>query len=32
MPLDETLAIMGALDTIRNQIGLRYPTEATGAR
>lgn len=32
MPLDETLAIMGALDTIRNKIGLRYPTEADGAR
>lgn len=27
MPLDETLAIMGTLDTIRAQWGLRYPME-----
>ena len=32
MPLDETLAIMGALDAIRHQIGVRYPTETAGAR
>ena len=28
MPLDETLALMGLLDTIRGQIGLRYPADA----
>ncbi len=28
MPLDETLALMGVLDTIRGQIGLRYPADA----
>ena len=28
MPPDETLALMGVLDTIRRQIGLRYPGEA----
>lgn len=28
MPHDETLAIMGLLDTIRRQIGLRYPADA----
>lgn len=28
MPLDETLAIMGTLDTLRAQWGLRYPGEA----
>ena len=28
MPLDETLALMGVLDTIRRQIGLRYPGDA----
>jgi predicted dehydrogenase len=28
MPLDETLDLMGVLDTIRRQIGLRYPGEA----
>ncbi|GAB4483133.1 MAG: Gfo/Idh/MocA family oxidoreductase [Anaerolineae bacterium] len=28
MPLDETLAIMQTLDTVRAQIGLRYPGEA----
>jgi predicted dehydrogenase len=27
MPLDETLAIMGTLDQIRSQWGLRYPME-----
>ncbi len=27
MPLDETLALMGVLDTIRGQIGLRYPAD-----
>ncbi|MGO1954702.1 Gfo/Idh/MocA family protein [Microbacterium sp.] len=27
LPIDETVAIMGALDDIRAQIGLRYPTE-----
>ncbi|MBO0841980.1 MAG: Gfo/Idh/MocA family oxidoreductase [Nocardioides sp.] len=27
LPLDETVAIMGTLDTIREQIGLRYPME-----
>jgi predicted dehydrogenase len=28
MPLDESLQIMATLDTIRGQIGLRYPGEA----
>ncbi len=28
MPLDETLHLMGVLDTIRGQIGLRYPADA----
>lgn len=28
MPLDETLALMGVLDTMREQIGLRYPADA----
>ena len=27
MPLDETLAIMKTLDTIRSQWGLKYPME-----
>ncbi len=27
MPLDETLALMGVLDAIRAQIGLRYPSD-----
>lgn len=27
LPLDQTVAIMGTLDTIRSQIGLRYPME-----
>ncbi len=27
MPLDETVALMGVLDTIRMQIGLRYPAD-----
>ncbi len=27
MPLDETLALMGVLDAIRAQIGLRYPAD-----
>ena len=27
MPLDETLALMGVLDTMRDQIGLRYPAD-----
>jgi hypothetical protein len=27
MPLDETLALMGVLDTIRGQIGLAYPAD-----
>lgn len=27
MPLDETVALMGVLDTIRAQIGLRYPAD-----
>lgn len=27
MPLDETLSLMGLLDTIRAQIGLHYPTD-----
>ena len=27
MPLDETLALMGVLDTVREQIGLRYPAD-----
>ncbi|HEX8614354.1 MAG TPA: Gfo/Idh/MocA family oxidoreductase [Telluria sp.] len=28
MPLDETLHLMGVLDTMRGQIGLRYPADA----
>lgn len=28
MPLEETLALMGVLDTIRDQIGLRYSADA----
>ena len=28
MPLDETLALMGVLDTIREQIGVRYAADA----
>ncbi|MGZ8290972.1 MAG: Gfo/Idh/MocA family protein [Telluria sp.] len=28
MPLDETLALMGVLDTMREQIGLRYAADA----
>lgn len=28
LSVDETVAIMGTLDTIREQIGLRYPSEA----
>jgi len=27
MPLDETLAIMRVLDTLRAQWGVRYPSE-----
>jgi predicted dehydrogenase len=27
MPLDETVALMGVLDDIRSQIGLRYPAD-----
>ena len=27
LTIDETVAIMGTLDTIRDQIGLRYPGE-----
>ena len=27
MPLDETLAIMKTMDTIRDQWGLKYPHE-----
>jgi len=27
MPLDESLAIMQTMDTIRSQWGLKYPTE-----
>lgn len=27
MPLDETLALMGVLDTVRSQIGLRYDAD-----
>ena len=27
LPIDETVAIMGTLDEIRRQIGLRYPGE-----
>jgi hypothetical protein len=27
MTHDDTLAIMGLLDTIRRQIGLRYPSD-----
>ena len=27
LPIDETIAIMGALDQIRRQIGVRYPSE-----
>jgi predicted dehydrogenase len=30
MPLDETLALMGVLDTIRGQIGLRYAADQQG--
>jgi predicted dehydrogenase len=28
LPIDETVAIMGTLDTVREQIGVRYPGEA----
>ena len=28
MPLDESLAIMRTLDTLRQQAGLRYPEES----
>ncbi|MEZ3159533.1 Gfo/Idh/MocA family oxidoreductase [Microbacterium sp. BWT-B31] len=28
LPIDETVAIMGTLDEVRRQIGLRYPSEA----
>ena len=28
LPIDETVAIMGTLDEIRRQIGVRYPSEA----
>lgn len=28
LPLDETLAILGTLDAVRTEIGLRYPMEA----
>lgn len=31
MPVDETLSIAATLDAIRDQIGLRYPGEMTGA-
>jgi len=31
MPLDETLALMGVMDDIRAQIGLRYPADALPA-
>jgi hypothetical protein len=31
MPLDETLALMGVLDTIRAQVGLRYMADAGDA-
>src|SRR5690606_11651996 len=27
LPIDETVAIMGVLDEIRRQIGVRYPSE-----
>ena len=27
LPIDETVAIMGTLDAVRAQIGLRYPDE-----
>ena len=27
LPIDETVAIMGTLDEIRTQIGVRYPGE-----
>jgi predicted dehydrogenase len=27
LPIDETVAIMGTLDEVRRQIGLRYPSE-----
>ncbi len=27
LPIDETVAIMGTLDTIRGLIGVRYPGE-----
>lgn len=30
MPVDETVEIMGALDEIRRQIGVRYPSETEG--
>jgi hypothetical protein len=29
LPIDETVAIMGTLDEIRAQIGVRYPSEET---
>jgi predicted dehydrogenase len=32
MPLDETLSIVRTLDTIRAQIGLKYPMEQSGAK
>jgi hypothetical protein len=27
LPIDETVAIMGTLDTVRELIGVRYPGE-----
>ena len=30
LPLAESVAIMGTLDEIRRQIGVRYPGESTG--
>ncbi len=27
LPIDETVAIMGTLDTVRSLIGVRYPGE-----
>ena len=27
LPIDETVAIMGVLDAVRDRIGLRYPGE-----